>query len=217
MFVVPLVVLFVVLFSFYEKSLELQASQLLQTEQEKGNAIIGNQLEAVFSQFVSDLLLVFDSAEFSLYVQDTAEHNRTELEQLFVRIANKKSYINHIRFLDASGMETIKVTHYPNTPAGPSETSFLQDRSDTELFSFGKTHDAKTTYVSSIGLESRQSFDDAHTGPAMVLALPAYHEGAFFGLVIVDYDACFLLSFLRDYQRAMTKNITFGLVANDGK
>ena len=56
LFVVPLVVLFLVLFSFYEKSLEQQASQLLKTEQEKGNAIITTQLEAVFSQFVSDLL-----------------------------------------------------------------------------------------------------------------------------------------------------------------
>ena len=66
------------------------------------------------------------------------------------------------------------------------------------------------------GLESRQTFDDPHTGPALVLALPAYHAGSFFGLVIVDYDACFLLSFLRDYQMTMSKNITFGLVANNG-
>ncbi len=216
LFVVPLVVLFLVLFSFYEKSLEQQASRLLQTEQEKGNAIIANQLEAVFSQFVSDLLLVFDSSEFSLYVQDTTDSTRRELEQLFLRIANKKSYINHIRLLDASGMEIIKVVHYPDTPATPSDTSSLKDRSGTDLFAFGKTHDAKTMFVSPIGLESRQSFDDGHKGPAMVFALPAYHEGSFFGLVIVDYDACFLLSFLRDYQATMTKNIVFGLAANDG-
>ena len=214
--VVPLVVLFLVLFSLYEKSLEQQASQLLQIEQDKGNAIIANQLEAVFSQFVSDLLLVFDSAEFSRYVQDSGPYNRDELEQLFLRIANKKSYINHIRFLDASGMETMKVTHYPNTSAGISDPSTLKDRRDTDVFSFGKEHDANTLFISPIGLESRQSFDDGHEGPAMVLALPAYHDNEFFGLVIVDYDACFLLSFLRDYQQAMTKNIIFGLVANDG-
>ena len=171
LFVLPLVVLFLVLFSFYEKSLEQQASRLLQTEQEKGNAIITNQLEAVFSQFVSDLLLVSDSAEFSLYVQDRTEETRMVLEQLFLRIANKKSYINHIRFLNASGNETIKVTHYPNTPAVPSSSSSLKDRSDTELFSFGKTHDANTMFVSPIGLESRQTFDDSHKSPAMVLAL----------------------------------------------
>ncbi len=217
MFVVPLVVLSVILFSFYEKSLEQQVSQLLQTEQEKGNAIIANQLEAVFSQFVSDLLLVFDSNEFSNYVQDTGEYNRSELEQLFLRIANKKSYINHIRFLNATGMETIKVAHFPDSPAVPSDSSSLKDRRNTELYSFGKSHDANTLYISPISRDSRQTYDDEHTGPAMVLALPSYHEGSFFGLVIVDYDACFLLSFLRDYQRTMTKEITFGLVTNNGQ
>jgi len=216
LFVVPLVVLFLVLFSLYEKSLEQQATLLLQTEQEKGNAIITNQLEAVFSQFVSDLLVVFDSDEFSKYVQDSKEYNRSGLEQLFIRIADKKNHINHIRFLDASGMETIKIAHFLNTPSVISDPSSLVDRSDSELFSFGKTHDADTLYISPIVLESRQSFDDAHTGPAMVLALPAYHDGSFFGLVVVDFDACFLLSFLSDYQVAITKNITFGLVANDG-
>ncbi len=217
-FVVPLVVLFLVIFSFYEKSLEQQASLLLQTEQEKGCAIITTQLEAVFSQFVSDLLLVFDSAEFSRYVEDSGQYNRTELEQLFLRIANKKDYINHIRLLDASGMEVIKVAHFPNTSAALSGPSSLIDRSDTELFAFGQSHDANTMYISPIGLESRQSFEDAHIGPAMILALPAYDKkGEFFGLVIVDYDACFLLSFLRDYQTTMTKDIIFGLVANNGE
>ncbi len=216
LFVVPLVILFYTLFSLYEASLEEQATQLLQTEQEMGNAIISNQLEAVFSQFVSDLLLVFDSNEFSNYVRETDAYTLSELEQLFLRIANKKSYINHIRFLDTSGMEIIKVDHFPNTPAVISESSSLKDRSGTDLFSFGKSHDANTLYISPIGLESRQTFDDPHTGPALVLALPAYHAGSFFGLVIVDYDACFLLSFLRDYQMTMSKNITFGLVANNG-
>ncbi len=216
LFVVPLVVLFLVLFSFYEKSLEQQASQLLKTEQEKGNAIITTQLEAVFSQFVSDLLMVFDSAEFFRYVQDTAQYNHTELEQLFLRIADKKNHINHIRFLDASGMEIIKIAHFPNTPSVISDPSSLLDCTDTDLFSFRKTHDANTLFISPISLESRQSFVDGHTGPAMVLALPAYDKDEFFGMVIVDYDACFLLSFLRDYQAAMTKDIIFGLVANDG-
>jgi len=214
--VVPFVILFLVLFGSYENSLKEQASLLLQTEQEKGNAIIANQLEAVFSQFVSDLLLVFDSAEFTRYSQDTGPYNHSELEQLFLRIANKKSYINHIRLLDASGMETIKVDHYPNTAAVLSDPSSLVDRKDTELFAFGQGNDANTLYISPIGLESRQNLYDEHAGPAMVLALPAYSDGRFFGLVIIDYDACFLLSFLRDYQEAMTKNITFGLASNSG-
>ncbi len=216
LFVVPLVALFLVLFSFYEKSLEQQASKLLLTEQEKGNAIIENQLESVFSQFVSDLLIVFDSNEFSQYTQDSGEYNRTMLEQLFLRIADKKNYINHIRFLDSTGMETVKITHFPNVPASISDHSSLKDRSGSALYSFGKSHDANTMYVSPISLDSRQSFNDAHTGPAMVLALPAYHDGSFFGMVIVDYDACSFLSFLRDYQNTMAKNITFGLVDNDG-
>ncbi|MBI9095185.1 MAG: EAL domain-containing protein [Sphaerochaeta sp.] len=215
-FVVPLVVLFLVIFSLYEQSLEQQALQLLRTEQEKGNAIIENQLEAVFSQYVSDLLMVFYSDEFSSYVQDSTETNRVELEQLFVRIATKKNHINHIRFLDSTGMETLKIVHFPNKSAVISDPSSLVDRSETELFSFGKSHDENTVYISPISLESRQSYEDGHEGPALVLALPAYHEGSFFGLVIVDYDACFLRSFLDSYQDTVTKNIGFGLVDNDG-
>ncbi len=215
-FVVPLVVLFLLLFSSYEKSLANQATLLLQTEQEKGNAIIATQLEAVFNQYVSDLLIVFDSDEFNRYVQDPQEERLSELEQLFLRIANKKSYINHIRLLDDTGVEIIKIDHLPNSLAAPSASSDLKDRREDKVFAFGKAHDDNTLYVSPIGLESRQSLEDIHTGPALVLALPVYAHGEFFGVVIIDYDACFLISFLRDYQQAMTKNIIFGLVSNQG-
>lgn len=214
--VLPLVILFLVIFTLYEKSLEQQASKLLQTEQEKGIAIISNQLETVFSQFVSDLLLVYDSGDFQDFIQDPSPQSLAELEQLSLRIANKKPYIRHIRFLDASGMETIHVINFSDSPALISEPSSLVDRSDTDSFSFGKLHDAHTLYISSLDLKNRHKLDDAHNGPEIALALPVYSEGTFIGVVIVEYDACFLLSFIRDYQSTLTKNITFGLVGNDG-
>lgn len=116
--------------------------------------------------------MVFDSDEFSKYVHDSKEYNRCGIEQLFLRIADKKNHINHIRFLDDTGMETLKIVHFPNTSAVLSDPSSLFDRSDSDLFSFGKTHDANALFISPIALESRQSLDDAHAGPAMVLALP---------------------------------------------
>ena len=158
--VVPLLVLFLMMFYFYEDSLEDQAALLLSTEQEKGSEIIRIQLEAVFSQFVSDLLLVTDSAEFKRYLRYPGEYNSSELEQLFLRIANKKPYINHIRFIDDKGMEIMKVDHFPNTLAYLSEPSSLQDRSDSELVEFARNHDPTTLYVSPISLDSRQSYED---------------------------------------------------------
>ena len=215
--VVPLLVLFLMMFYFYEDSLEDQAALLLSTEQEKGSEIIRIQLEAEFSQFVSDLLLVTDSAEFQRYLRYPGEYNSSELEQLFLRIANKKPYINHIRFIDDKGMEIMKVDHFPNTLAYLSEPSSLQDRSDSELVEFARNHDPTTLYVSPISLDSRQSYEDGHEKAALVLGLPAYQEGEFFGMVVVDYDACFLLSFLRDYQHSMAKDIRFGLVSDNGE
>lgn len=215
-FVMPFVILFLILFSLYEKSLIQQTSLLVLTEQEKGNAVIANQLEATFSQFVSDLLTVFDSAYFNRYIQDTTPNNLDDLEQLFLRIANKKPYITHIRLLDATGMEILKVNHYPEAPAFPADPDALQDRSDTQFFLYDHSNGMDTLYISPIGLESRQDLHDGHQGPALVLAMPVYHDGEFFGLVIVDYDACFLLSFLQEYQSSITKNINFGLVDNKG-
>lgn len=216
LWVLPLVILFLILFTSYEQHITRQERQLLLSEQEKGSAIIANQLEMIFSQFVSDLLLVTDSAEYTRYNQEASEENIYELEELFIRIANKKEYINHIRLIDPTGMEIIKITHYPHTPAQLCDPSQLEDRSETEVFNVTHSHDANTLYISPIGLHSRQSFEDFHTNPAMILALPTYKEGEFQGLIIVDYDACFLLSFIRDYHTATVRDIKFGLVANDG-
>ncbi|MDT4762109.1 EAL domain-containing protein [Sphaerochaeta sp. PS] len=215
--VLPLVALFFLLFSLYENSLARQATLLLQNEQEKGNAIIANQLEGTLFQFVSDLLTVYDSNEFYNYFQETTPYSHHELEQLFLRIANKKKYINHIRLLDATGMETIKIDHYPDTDAIPSDPATMKDYRDTDLLHFALSQGPDTLYISPISLESHQNNNDGHAGPAMFLTIPVYREGSFKGLLIMDYDACSFLSFLKDYQVSMTKDIVFGLINNGGK
>ena len=103
----------------------------------------------------------------------------------------------------------MKVDHFPNTLTYMSEPSSLQDRSDSELVEFARNHEPTTLYVSPISLDSRQSYEDGHEKAALVLGLPAYQEeSSLYG--VVDYDACFLLSFLLTI-RFNGKGYQFGL------
>lgn len=212
LYVVPLVLLLFWGFSSYEKNLENQALLRIRGEQEKGCIILANLLESTFSQYVSDLLVVYNSGELSDYASDSNSLHRIELEKLFVRIALKKEYVNHIRFIDKRGFEIIQVDHLLDGSAKPTSAVNMEDLRTSDLFQEGRILPSNTLYISDI-----QNYEDQiHATPAFFLALPVFSHDEFFGLLTIDYDACYLLSFFSAYQSSLSKDIEFGLIDHEG-
>ncbi|WP_332447561.1 EAL domain-containing protein [Sphaerochaeta sp.] len=207
--VIPVVAIWYVLLVGYEHSLTAQASLKVQSEQEKGNLIIANQIENAFAQFVADLLVVYNSSEFSEYVQKQDEQSLYGLSRLFVRINTQKDYILHQRFLDASGKELAQVDRSPGGLISLVKENELEDLSNSDLFLKTKTLAPRVLYVSKITKEHE-------TETSITLALPVYRGSIFLGVAAIDFDACYLFSFLFAYQSSLTKELQFSLVDSQG-
>lgn len=212
--VLPIALVCFTLLFGYEHSLKAQASLTLQAEQQKGTLIITNQIESVFSQYVSDLLVVYNSNEFSDYAQDPNETTLLDLARLFVRITNQKEYIFHQRFLDPEGKELIQVDRNPGgliTLVGEEQ---LEDLHKFELFLSARNLAPRVLYISKVTAETDEK---GNQKSVITLALPAYRGSVFLGVVAIDFDACHLLSFMAAYQGTLNKDLSFSIIDPQGR
>ena len=207
--VLPLSMLFFILFNGYEKTLEKQAGFQVQAAQARSTLIISNQIEAVFSQFISDLLVVHSANELEFYVQNPSKETLLDLALLFVRITNQKEYILRQRFLDETGKELIRVIRKPGNFVSISSESALQDLSESDLYSQTRGHAPRVLYISKVKNEG----DSNHF---ITLALPVYQGSRFFGIVALDFDACYLFSFLFNYVQSLSRDFPFLLIDAEG-
>lgn len=211
--VLPLAVVCFILLLGYEHSVIAQASLKLQAEQQRGTLIITNQIESVFSQYVSDLLVVYSSNEFSSYAQEPNDATLLDLARLFIRITTQKEYIYHQRFIDTQGKELIQVDRNPGSFITLASKEELEDLGKSELFLRARNLAPRVLYISKV-------FDEngvyGTSNSLITLALPAYRGSVFLGIVAIDFDACFMLSFLKDYQSTLDKDLGFVLIDAQG-
>lgn len=211
--VIPFVAISLFLFSSYERSVSSQASLRLQAEQQRGVLIIGNQIESAFSQFVSDLLVVYNSNEFSSYTQNVDEQSLLDVARLFVRITTQKEYILSQRFIGADGRELVQVDRRAGNYITLAERQELEDLGRSELFRYTRFLAPRVLHISGVSVETDEN-DQERT--IITLALPAYQGSKFLGVVAIDFDACYLFSFLSAYQSSLQKDLNFLLIDTDG-
>jgi len=212
--VLPITLVCFTLLFGYERSLKAQASLTLQAEQQKGTLIITNQIESVFSQYVSDLLVVYNSNEFSDYAQDPNETTLLDLARLFVRITNQKEYIFHQRFIDTQGKELIQVDRNPGGLITLVSEEQLEDLHKFEQFLSVRNLAPRVLYISKVTAETDEK---GNQKSVITLALPAYRGSVFLGVVAIDFDACHLLSFLGAYKGTLNKDLSFSLIDPQGR
>lgn len=212
--VIPFVVVIFLLFSSYERSVSNQASLRLQAEQQRGVLIIGNEIESAFSQFVSDLLVVYNSNEFTSYTQKVDEQSLLDVARLFVRITTQKEYIFSQRLLDANGQELIQVERKEGNYITLLEDTKLEDLGLSDLFRHTRFLAPRVLYISKV---TAQSAEEDRGRTIITLALPAYQSSRFLGVLAIDFDACYMLSFLSAYQSSLPKNLNFLLVDTEGE
>lgn len=206
----PLVLLCFFLFHVYERSIGFQAFQRLQSEQEKALLIISNQINTAFSQFVSDLMIVYNSNELTQYSHEPNAANQGELGRLFIRIAMQKVYIEHLRFINEVGYELLQVDRSGNAGVLLIEDDELEDLGQSELYVATRTLAPWVLYLSTF-------LKPEHAKPQVTLALPVYRGSVYLGTLAIDFDASYLLSFLPAYQSTLSKDLGLLLVDSQGK
>ena len=211
--VLPIAMVCFTLLVGYEHSVTAQASLKLQAEQQRGTLIITNQIESVFSQYVSDLLVVYNSNEFSNYIQEPNEASLLGMARLFIRITTQKEYILHQRFIDPEGKELIQVDRSPGSSITLASEAEMEDLRKTDLFLQARNLAPRVLYISKVFNEKAEN---GRSKSIITLALPAYRGSVFLGIVAIDFDACFMLSFLKDYQSTLDKDLGFVLIDAQG-
>lgn len=211
--VVPFVVISFFLFTTYERSVYTQASLRLQADQQRGVLIISNQVESAFSQYVSDLLVVYNSNEFSTYMQNVDDASLLDLARLFIRITTQKEYILSQRFLGIDGRELVQVDRKPGNYITLAGTEEMEDLGRSDLFRNTRYLAPRVLYISKVTLETTA---DGVEKTVITLALPAYQGSKFLGVIAIDFDACYLLSFISAYQSSLAKNLNFLLIDTEG-
>lgn len=209
LFVMPVVLLILFLLRGYETSLRDQVKLRLQAEQERGTAVIANQVENAFSQFVSDLLVVHNSNELAAYRANQNEGTLQEVANLLVRISKQKPYILHQRLLDGQGLLLAQADTNAEGMVRLLDAGYLADSGISEMVQEIQTLSPNVLYISDIIPQNEGN-------PILTLALPVYQGSRMTGIIAIDYDACYLLSFLSVYQTSLMKDLQFSIIDRQG-
>ena len=209
LFVMPVVLLILFLLRGYEISLRDQVKLRLQAEQERGTSVIANQVENAFSQFVSDLLVVHNSNELRAFKENQNERTLQEVANLLVRISKQKSYILHQRLLNEQGLLLAQADTNAEGLVSLLGTEYLSDSGMSEMVQEIQTLSPNVLYISDI-------LPQDEGNPILTLALPVYQGSKMTGIIAIDYDACYLLSFLSVYQTSLMKDLQFRIIDKQG-
>jgi PAS domain S-box-containing protein len=213
--VVPLTLLFLFVYSSFVHVLKNQAYERLNAEQEKGTTIISSLIESTFSQYLSDLQLIFNSNEFSNYVNNPDAANLEATTQVFVRIAERRASIRQIRFIGKGGKEIIRVNNYGNDPV-IVESADLQDKSNRDYYSALRAMAPGNVFISNMDLNVENNEIIVPYEPIMRLGFPVFRGNERIGMLMVNFDGYDILSFFSAYQSSLLKNLSFGLVDTNG-
>jgi len=199
------------IFFAVERSQRIQAALRIEAEQQRGTLIIANQIETTFTQFVSDLLIIYNSNEASDYAKKSDEQRLEELSALFVRFMGQKQYMQSVRFFDRDGA---KVSHVQRLLDGSLLVFDADDldrsAEDAELFRQAHNIGLRTLHISEI------EYNEIIGHPTITLALPLFQGSRLSGVLAIGFDGCALLSFLYAYQATLEKDLSFRLVKVDG-
>ncbi|MGE4454369.1 MAG: EAL domain-containing protein [Sphaerochaeta sp.] len=209
-FVLPVIFIIHFLMDGYETSLREQVALRIQAEQERGTLVISNQIENAFTQFASDLLVVHNSNEMRAYREQPGEATLNEVANLLVRISSQKAYILHQRLIDNTGILLAQA----DTDA--SRSVALMDQSTptylglSEVYTQTRELAPGVLYISPITLQREGN-------PMLTLALPIYQGSRILGIIAIDFDACYLFSFLSVYQSSLMKDLDFQVIDHQGR
>ncbi len=140
------------------------------------------------SSIFEDLLYLKTSTFFNKYITDRS--NRQELENAWILYTESKKKYDQIRFIDAEGMEDIRVNLTGKSYAEAVEKSRLQDKSNRYYFTKCKEFLEPAILVSKFDLNIENGEIQVPLKPMIRFSVPVYNnEGLFSGVLVINYLA----------------------------
>lgn len=137
------------------------------------------------------------------YIQDTLNliglesQNYTVIEKQWISFVDHEKIYDHIRFIDTSGQEIIRV-NYQDRGAYAVPEEELQNKADRSYFMTTIGLQKNQIFISRLSLNTEKESGSSSTKPIIRLSIPYYDEnGTLRGIVCINYLAEDMLSRVR--------------------
>ncbi len=202
-------IVFSSVFFFFEYSVFVREINFKREEMidiEKGNidfeiASISQELSSV----VSDLMYL--SSVFELEYND--RDNSSQIVNTWKTFAEAKKVYDQVRFLDASGVEVLRI-NYDNSTGKSAKVldSELQDKSEKNYFKRALNLEDNGVYISVLNLNMENGVIQKPLKPVIRFAKKVFDsEGKVLGVVVINYRASNIIDKFK-----MLENSSFGSV-----
>ncbi|MCK5820189.1 MAG: HD domain-containing protein [Psychromonas sp.] len=153
----------------------------------------------IFDRIFSDLNFLYASSLFNDYVQNPTNHNQERLENEFISFENSSHLYDQIRFIDARGMERIRVDyHEDGSTIVPREK--LQSKKDRDYFIDTAAIKDDKFYVSRLDLNRENGKIVKPLKPMLRFAKPIKDKNNNFkGILILNYFGEHFLNSVRKH------------------
>jgi len=200
----------VVLFSLEYQKFTLEKTRY-QAEEVLRLSLTLRELQADLLEPIRDINTISALQILRDYVNDGNSLHRMRVEQEFLNFIQQKEIYDQIRFIDASGMERVRVNYDGSTATAVTQDQ-LQDKSQRYYFRETLQLKPNTVFVSRMDLNIEQGQIEQPFKPMIRFATPVFNDGnQLQGIVVLNYLAATLLD---DFQEFMTNSWGEPMIVN---
>jgi len=199
--------IFTLVYSYYRDY--TSAREIFITKQTEALEHYEGMINREINNIFSDLEFLYKAPVFQDYLSGDTE--RETLEQSWLIFSRARSIYDQIRYLDAEGLEKIRINYYDGRPEIIGQEA-LQNKSDRYYFSMLTDFEKPTILLSKFDLNIEGKEIEVPYKPMLRISLPIYaKDGRFNGAIILNYLGANLLdqlqtSFVDNENKVFTLN-----------
>lgn len=146
-----------------------------------------SSLKAIFANSENTLMSIRNSNIFLEYINNPKQ-NENIAKYLFLTIARNDLNIMQIRYIDANGLEKIRIDRNKlDTDAFVTIDEFLQNKMSRYYFADSKDKEFEKVWFSNIDLNMENGKVQIPFNPTLRAVLPIEKNGKFNGILIINY------------------------------
>lgn len=157
---------------------------------------LDNRINQIHHDIIKDLEFVLSSFTFSEFIENSRMIEATEKDWL--KLSELKGRYDQIRFLDARGMEVIRINYNNGAPALVPRDQ-LQDKSNRYYFKNILPYGDRAIHVSYLDLNIENGMVEMPPKPMLRYSVPVFNRaGEFKGALVFNYLAEHMLTMLSE-------------------
>ncbi|MGD6729902.1 MAG: bifunctional diguanylate cyclase/phosphodiesterase [Pleomorphochaeta sp.] len=215
-FVIPFTILYIIFFSYLFSIKKTNSINLLIKDTEQVATKIDILVDYFQREITEDLMVIKESNEFNYYLNNTNNHSKENLAQLFFRLAKSKPNFTQIRFIDKDGYEQVRVNNNNGNIEIVTEDK-LQYKGDRYYVINSTELKDGEFYFSPLDLNIENGEVEIPYKPLFRISTPIYKNNQYFGSIIINHLASNILDIIdENVTRKETPFIDDYLVNEDG-